>query len=262
VLFFMETEIEDFKYQRFVIKLGSSVIVDSDDDAKLEVFDSVARQTSRLIDHGYEIAIVTSGAVAFGRKRLGFDNGNLVRKQELAAAGSTRLFTTWAEAFKRYGKITIDHLLSEQDVQAISVGSPKWPLLDELQSGRYVPIINANDSVNTFELEQLSVSADNDQLSAFVARLVQAGKLIMLTEAEGVWDQNRQVIKVIEKQKDLEQVYTSSKTDQGTGGIESKIEVAVSFAIVGKSVWITNCENDSILRIARDEQVGTKFRMS
>ena len=255
-------EKETFMNKRFVIKLGSSTVVDAQDNARLEVFDIVAKQASQLINDGFEIAIVTSGAVAFGRKRLGFENGGIVRKQELAAAGSTKLFSTWARAFEKYNKITVDHLLSEQDVLAISENSPKWPILEELQSHLFVPIINANDSMNTFELEQLSISADNDRLSAFVARLVQAGNLIMLTEAEGVWDQNKQVIRSIETNHDLERVYVSSKSNQGTGGIESKIAVATAFAVGGRSAWITNSENDSILGIAAGKQVGTRIRMS
>ncbi len=253
---------KNFSDKRFVIKLGSSTIFDENDNLIESILDTIAYQINKLVDQGFEIVVVTSGAVAFGRKRLGFEDGDIVGKQELAAAGSTKLFAAWADAFAKYGKITIDHLLSEQDVSAISTGSPKWPLLEELKNHKYIPIINANDSVNTFELEKLAISADNDRLSKFVAELVNAGGLIMLTESEGVWDGNKQIIDRIESEEDLHGIYIGPKTGQGTGGIESKIQVATEFAVNGRSAWITHSKNNSILKIVDGEQIGTRIRMS
>jgi glutamate 5-kinase len=254
---------EQFNQKRFVIKLGSSTVVDAEDNIKTEVLDRVASQASLMVDRGFDIAIVTSGAVACGRKRLGVKNGvTLVEKQELAAAGSTKLFTHWAEAFQRYGKVTMDHLLSEHDVTAISEASPKGPLLRELEKRRAIPVINANDSVNTTEISRLSISGDNDCLSAFVARLIQAGGLILLTEAEGVWDINRKVIANIKDEDDLKMVYAETKTSQGTGGIESKIEVASAFAKAGRSAWITGGHIENVIIDAMNGmQVGTRIKI-
>lgn len=253
---------EIFSDKRFIVKLGSSSVVDKFDNLRVDLLDSVAAQTSLLIDQGCEIAIVTSGAVACGRSRLSISDGSLVTKQEMAAIGSTKLFSAWGKAFENHGKVTADHLLSERDVQAISEGSPKWPLQRELRDRRVVPVINANDSVNTFELEQLAISADNDGLSAFIADLVEAGGLIMLTEADGVWDKDKRIIDLIRSEEDLRRVYVEAKSSQGTGGIESKIAVASSFARDGRSAWIAGGHiGDVLVKIAKGEQVGTRIKM-
>jgi glutamate 5-kinase len=255
-------EQEKFIENRFVIKLGSSTVADESNNLRLGLIDKIAYQTSYLIDQGYEIAIVTSGAVACGRSRLSIANSHLVEKQELAAIGSTKLFSAWGSAFENYGKITADHLLSEQDIKAISNAIPKRSLLKEMKSHLFVPVINANDSVNTFELEKLAVSSDNDQLSAFVARLIQAKGLVMLTEANGVWDENKEVIDFIRNDQDLKKVSIKAKTNQGTGGIESKIEVASAFAKSGRSAWITGGQlEDVLLNIAKGDKVGTRVEI-
>ncbi len=249
----------EFNENRYVIKLGSSTVVDADDNLRTEVLDSVARQVSQLIDEGSQIAVVTSGAVALGRKEFGIKNRvDIITKQTLAGAGSVELYYEWKQAFKRYGKIVVQHLLSGRDVEDES----RDPLMRELNDHSSVPVINANDAVNTYELEQLSKSGDNDHLAAHVAKKeIGAGRLILLTEAEGVWDRNRRIIRLIESKNDLIRVYLGAKSNQGTGGIESKVKEASEYAVDGRTAWITNTDNDSILRIARGEQVGTRISM-
>lgn len=239
---------DSFEPNRLVVKFGSSILT-SQGNLRLDYLDSIAYQVSLAKKHGFQIAIVTSGAVACGKARLGIEASSLVDKQMLAAAGSTPLFSAWAEAFKHHGLVSLGHVLSEQDVQIISTGEPKWPLLDELHNRRVVPIINANDSVNiskldVTKLEQLSVSADNDRLSAWVGRLVQAGGLILATEAPGIWGRDKQIIKLLSQEADFDQIQIEEKTDDGTGGVESKLEAAQAFARSGRSAWIVGGQID------------------
>jgi glutamate 5-kinase len=122
-----------------------------------------------------------------------------------------------------------------------------------------VGVINANDSVNTYELSRLPISADNDRLALFVARLVNADTLIFLTQKPGVLDEEGRVIPEIKTLCDLQKVSITDKSAHGTGGIESKIETAMDFTSSGLAVIARGGERLVLTRILAGESVGTRF---
>lgn len=250
---------EEIRDKRIVFKVGSSTITQGQSSVNQEVVDQLAVQTDQLMRDGYEVTIVTSGAVACGRYKLGQEKSTSVSKHVLATVGQRFLEHSWGEAFTRVGRDIGYFAYSERDIQ--DYRCLKVRLSEALSSG-IVPVINANDAVNSFENSQLAISADNDRLAGFVARLVEAGTLVLLTEADGVWDTNKHVISSIKQRSDLERVYVQEKTGLGTGGILSKLEVATCFASHGRRAFIANGrEKGILLRVVGGEQVGTQIQM-
>ena len=247
--------------KRVVVKLGSETVIGSSGKLNGRLINHIAEQTAVLMSNQIEVAFVVSGAVAVGRRRLRRYNGDLAQKQVLASNGQIRVAGKFAEAFERQGIEVGQHLLSEGDAEKLKVAqdSPRWPLLLSLQE-KVVPVINANDTVNTAELEKLPLTGDNDKLAKFVADLISADTLIFLTRAPGVWAKGRRVIRAIESDDDLKRIYIVEKTGDGTGGIESKVETAVDFAKGGGQSFIARGSTQGILlRLLRGENVGTRI---
>ncbi|MFH0937038.1 MAG: hypothetical protein V1808_01970 [Candidatus Daviesbacteria bacterium] len=240
-----------------VVKVGSSSLINRG-EIDVDLMSSIARQVYFLREKS-RFVMITSGAIASGKLTLGNGNGDdEIYKQVLAAVGQRPLINTWGKAFDKYGIPTGLFLFAEGDLE-----KPTLPLNNALLRG-IVPIINANDTVSTEEVEKLAVSADNDRLACFVASyLLDSQKLILLTEAPGVLDVNGKVIRSINCVEDLLKIGNFDKTSIGTGGIESKILEARRFINrLGKEAYIASAsEDDVIIRIFNGEDVGTKVTL-
>ncbi len=244
--------------EKLVIKIGSSSLINNGRELNYELINGIARQASILKDEGVAFVIVTSGAIASGKMILGQHNGNEVRNQVLAAVGQRPLLNAWGNAFDRYGIHSGLFLFSEEDLS-----KPRLPLVEAIDEG-IVPIINANDTVSISEIRKLAISADNDRLASFVARfLIGADKLILLTDAQGVLDAQKQVIESIEQMEDVDRIGWFDKTDLGTGGIDSKLKEARDFITdASKIAYIAGASiEDVILKIVRGEKVGTRVTL-
>ncbi len=251
---------EAFYQHRLVIKIGSSTIMSDNGQINHRLLDHVAWQTSELMDEGYQIAIVTSGAVACGRRKAKNLNGSIVDKQVLASVGQRDLENAWGDAFDKYNRLMGYSLYSEKNLTDL-VADDENPLIKSLNS-QVVQIINANDAVNRFEIEQLQISSDNDRLAGFVARRIQAQRLILLTEESGVWDKQQQVMEGMTRWSDMEKIFVQEKTKEGTGGMESKVEVAMSFALHGRIAYIARGLQDRVLlEIISGRSIGTRVQL-
>ena len=238
--------------KRVVIKIGSSSITHHEYGLNTAFMESIAKQVSTLKRDGIEVALVSSGAVAAGRRILGDINGDLVDKQIAAMYGQPELISEWRRAFLKYGILVGQGLFTGNDLD-----QPKLPLLGALKMG--VPVINANDPVNNEEMKRYLVAADNDQLSGFVTELIDAQKLVLLTDIDGVLDNSGHVIREINSFDDLIKIETNGKSASGTGGMMSKLDVAWVAAYNGRTAWIANAHmEDVILKIVQGESVGTK----
>lgn len=239
-----------------VIKVGSSSLI-NEGNINTTLIENIASQAFSLREKS-KFVIVTSGAIASGRLTLGGTNGGEIRKQVLASVGQRPLLDVWGRAFDKYNIKTGLFLFAEADLD-----KPALPLADAL-SENIIPIINANDTVSTDEIRQLAISADNDRLACFVAsRLLNAQKLILLTEAPGVLDKNGRIIRSIDSLDDLLRIGIFEKTGLGTGGIESKIREARRFITrFGKKAFIAGAsETDVLIRILNGDEVGTKITL-
>src|SRR3990167_8913887 len=154
-----------FVTQRLVVKIGSNVITEGATKEKhlnAEFIDNVARQCSELFKSSVEVVIVSSGAVASGRNLLHIEEHDIRDKQVEAVFGQPTLIGTWVEAFKKFGVVAGQALITENDLE-----EARKVLQRSLKSG--VVIVNANDAVSTTEMEAFLRLADNDRMAAEVA---------------------------------------------------------------------------------------------
>lgn len=238
-----------------VVKIGSSSVSDNEYGLRKPVFRSVAMQISELYLLGNRIVLISSGAVAAGRKKLenSSRNGDLIDKQKAAIYGQGPLMRAWEDAFNEFGVNVGQVLLTGHDLE-----NSKRPILEALEDG--VPIVNANDPVNVDELREYTVARDNDQMAGRVTRTLGASKLIIQTDVNGVKDGDDQVIKTISRLDDLRRIRLKGKSSLGTGGMRSKIKVSLHAVRRGCDVWIINAaDSQGIIKAVSGEAVGTYF---
>lgn len=250
---FIPKEKEQFVTKRLIVKIGSSTITEDGDPLNRDFMDNIAVQVSELLRGGVEVAIVSSGAVACGRKILGDIGATTLDNQVAAVYGQPALIAQWTIAFSKHGINVGQELLTDQNLK-----SSKLVLEKSLKRG--VVIINANDAVNDEEMKQFAISADNDKLAGYVADLINADTLILLTDVDGVLDEGGKVMETIVSNENAEIVFRD-KSAVGTGGMESKVEIAKEIANSGKIAFIANGKTPNVLlRIARGETLGTRIR--
>lgn len=253
---------------RIVIKLGTSTLTNGTPKPVPPLFIELARQISRLLSSGHQILLVSSGAIALGRERLGFPQlpKDIPAKQMLAAVGQPRLMAMYEQIFGLYGMTAAQVLLTRADLaKRLSYLNARNTLM-ALVEGKVVPVINENDTVATEEIR----FGDNDNLSAMVSNLVDADLLIFLTDQAGLHtsdprvDPRAQLVREVvtrEIPQDLWQGAGSSESGLGTGGMVTKLQAADFARRSGAACVIASGnENDVLLRIAGGEKIGTYFR--
>lgn len=243
------TKQEKLISRRMVVKIGSSTITGGSETLDTAFMGCISQQVGVLFRNGVEVLIVTSGAVASGKRGLG-NVDTVLDKQVAALYGQPDLISEWKKTLNNNGVERVGQLLvDDADLKTIK------PLLDKaLRYG--VVVVNANDPVNDEEMKQFLVCADNDKLAGFLATSIGADTLLLLTDEDGVLDKDKQTIGTFNSKTEIV-VFDKSKV-VSNGGIVSKIKVAQEFA--GRSVIANGRTVDVVLRIARGEKVGTQFR--
>jgi glutamate 5-kinase len=249
---------------RVVIKIGSGVLSDAQgiEPAQIAV---IADQIAQLRQGGYEVIIVSSGAVAAGKGSLGIAGrpATIPLKQAAAAIGQTLLMRTWGEAFHHHGLTVAQVLLTRDDLanrrRYLNSRNTLMTLLDH----QIIPIINENDTVVIDEIR----FGDNDNLSALVTNLVEANLLVILSDVSGLYDRDprsdatAELIPCVERINDeIIAMAGSSGTDLGTGGMATKIKAAKRASLSGIGTAIINGRvPDSLLAFFAGEEIGTLF---
>jgi glutamate 5-kinase len=233
--------------KRIVIKIGSSSIT-KNGTLNMKVMHSIASQVSLLFKLGVEVVIVSSGAVACGRKIL---NTNRKMSSQVAAIyGQNLLLNTWSKVFEKYSVHVGQVLISESDLKSSST-----PLVMGLKHG--IQIINANDAVNDEEMKAFYLSSDNDKLSGYIAEFIGATMLILLTNVDGVLGSDGKVITKLERDS---QLLFGKKSSVGTGGMSSKVNVGYDSTKKGIKTIIANANRkDVILQVVTGSNIGTTF---
>ncbi|PKN12758.1 MAG: glutamate 5-kinase [Deltaproteobacteria bacterium HGW-Deltaproteobacteria-4] len=250
--------------RRVVIKIGSGVLSDPQgiEPAQIAV---IADQVALLRQKGYEVIIVSSGAVSAGKGYLGIAGrpATIPLKQAAAAIGQTLLMRTWGEAFHQYGLKVAQVLLTRDDLanrrRYLNSRNTLMTLLDH----RIIPIINENDTVVIDEIR----FGDNDNLSALVSSLVEANLLVILSDVSGLYDRDprtdaaAELIPCVERINDeIIAMAGSSGTDLGTGGMATKIKAAKRASLSGIGTAIINGRvKDSLLAFFAGDEIGTLF---
>ena len=255
-------------YHRIVIKLGTNLVTGGRDSLNYEAMAELVGQVAQLNQQGLEVILVSSGAVAAGKRRLGIQKKlrDIPFKQVLASVGQAYLMQSYDQLFSRQGIITAQALLTKADFLNRSGYLNARNTLLALLKLKVVPIINENDVVAVDELEGISFG-DNDNLSAMVANLVDADLLIILSDVAGLYtadpkrDANAKLIPRVEKiDAFIESLAKGSSEGEGVGGMSTKIEAAKLATASGTAVVLADGrEPNVILRLINGEALGTFF---
>ena len=250
--------------RRVVVKVGSSVLTD-DGALRREVFAHIAEQIATLVEHGREVVLVSSGAIAVGSRTLGWSHPgrSIPEKQAAAAVGQIGLVELYRERFAAHGLEVAQILLTRQGLQERERFLNARRTLHTLLELRCVPIVNENDTVSTEEIR----FGDNDNLSATVVNLVGAELLVILTDVEGLYAEpprpGQPLPPLLDRVDDIDRAEGSaagSASAFGRGGMTTKLEAARSAAACGASTILCHGGSpDTLLRAARGESVGTFF---
>jgi len=255
-------------YQRIVAKFGTGLLTGGKERLNERVMSGLAGQLAQLHTQGTEMVIVSSGAIASGRQKLGLTKElkDVPFKQVLASVGQHRLVSLYERLFDRYDITVAQALLARADLLDRAGYLNARNTLLALLELKVVCIINENDVVAVDELHE-AVFGDNDNLSAMVANLIDADLLMILTDTAGLYtaDPHRhpeaQLIPQVEKvDLKIERLAAATAGSLGTGGMITKIEAAKLATSFGVTVVIADGrEPDIILRLARGESIGTRF---
>lgn len=253
---------------RIVVKLGTSVLTAGTDRLNRPYMVGLARQVAALRDRGVQVLLVSSGAVAAGRERLGASPGqrakaNVPLKQMFAAVGQSRLMHLYEQLFELYGLQVAQALLTRDDLRDRRRYLNARSTLTLCLERGIVPIVNENDAVVTAEIRV----GDNDNLSALVAGLVDADLLLILTDIAGLYSADPRGDPAAELIAEVpaidERIWAmagGAGSARGTGGMRTKIQAADLATRAGTAVVIAaGAEPDVILRVAGGELIGTRF---
>ncbi|MGB6289206.1 MAG: glutamate 5-kinase [Desulfobulbales bacterium] len=253
------------KSRRIVVKVGSAVLT-SKDGLDLSVMENLARDISMLIKSGKEVILVSSGAVAAGKKRLGLQINRtleLKEKQGAAAVGQSSLMRFYEDIFDRLGYKVAQVLLTHDDLsnrnRYLNVRNTILTLLE----WKIIPVINENDTVSVEELR----FGDNDTLGALITNLIEADLFVCLTDVDGLYTGNphdnpqaRPVYTVAKVDKKVETMAGYVVGALGSGGMQSKIQAARMVSARGGSSFIGSGRKEGIMQqLFACEPVGTFF---
>ncbi len=255
-------------YRRIVVKLGTHLLTGGGGHLDQAVMADLARQIAYLHQRGAEIVVVSSGAIAAGRHKLGLDGAvkGIPYKQVLASVGQSRLMNVYEQLFDQHHITVAQALLTKSDI-ADRAGylNARNTLLALMELG-VVGIINENDVVSIDEIKEARFG-DNDNLSAMVANLVDADILMILTDIGGLYtadphiDPMARLVPLVSKiDAGIKRLGANTASSVGTGGMITKIEAAQVATASGVRVVIADGqEPDVIIRLASGEAIGTHF---
>ncbi len=257
--------------KRIVVKIGSSSLTHPETgDMDYIRMEKLVRELSDIRNQGKEVVLVTSGAIAAGRKVLNCSslNGNGERamavKQACSAVGQARLMMTYQKLFAEYNQVAAQVLMTKNTIVDDLNRYNAHNTFSELLRLGAIPVVNENDTVATYEIE----IGDNDTLSAVVAALVGADLLILLSDIDGLYTDDprknpeaRFVGQVDELTKELLDMGKASPgSPVGTGGMNTKLIAARIATKSGADMVIANSRDIGVLhRILDGEQEGTLF---
>ncbi len=233
--------------KRIIIKIGSNSLVHPAtgrlDYIKIE---RLAMELSDLRNRGMDVCLVSSGAIAVGRQILGINHrpDSIQQKQALASVGQARLMSIYEQYFSEYSQMSGQVLMTKNTVLDNVSRMNATRTFEELFSLGIIPVVNANDTVSTFEIE----FGDNDTLSAIVCALTGADMLILLSDIDGLYtadphtDPDAKLIPLVEDLNDHIAQYATSDTgsDLGSGGMQTKINAARIATSSGADMVIAN----------------------
>ena len=252
---------------RIVIKIGTAMLTHPETGyPNLLKMEQLVRELCDLKNRGKDVILVTSGAIAAGRKALGLPAGSLdtATKQACASVGQGRLMMLYEKLFSEYNQVSSQILMTKNNLDHEENRSNIVNTFERLLSLGVIPIVNENDTVSTFEMQ----FGDNDTLSALVTRVVQGDLLILLSDIDGLYtddpheNPDASLIETVEEIDDsiLSMGKSSPGSPVGTGGMSTKLSAAKIATGAGAHMIIANGKDVGIIhRIINGRPFGTLF---
>jgi glutamate 5-kinase len=232
--------------KRVVVKIGSALLVDEESgDIRRKWLEALCDDVLALRKGGSEVVLVSSGAIAVGRRRLGLETGalRLEEKQAAAATGQIRLAHAYQEALARHGITCAQVLLTLDDTEERRRHLNARSTLQMLLKLDAVPVINENDTVATSEIR----FGDNDRLAARVAAMISADTLVLLSDIDGLYtadprkDKSAVFIPEVEElSADIEAMAGEAPAGYSSGGMVTKLAAARIAMAAGCRMLIAN----------------------
>lgn len=252
--------------KRIVVKIGSQVLCDHDGQLNLQVLANLVEQLAGLQADGWQVLLVSSGAVAAGSglagEKLKQISDPVTRKQVMAATGQVRLMETYRELFEQHGLPVAQVLATKGDFQTRMHYLNMRGCIEALLTAGIVPVVNENDVVAVTEL----MFTDNDELAGLLAGMVKADLLCLLSTVPGVFDGHPDdpATQCIERWDDahyqIEDIVSRGTSALGRGGMHNKLTVARKVAKLGTEVVIADGTDPQIMhKILSDHKIGTRF---
>jgi glutamate 5-kinase len=217
--------------RRLIVKIGSALLVEESGEIKRAWLDALAEDVVRCRQRGQEVLIVTSGAIAAGRRQLGLVGRvlKLEEKQAAAATGQIRLAHAWQEALAKHGIAVAQILVTPEDTEERRRHLNARATLETLLGLGAVPVINENDTVATSEIR----FGDNDRLAARVAQMISADTLALLSDIDGLYTGDPRTDKDAKHIPELREITAETEAMAGAaptsysfGGMVTKIVAA------------------------------------
>ena len=263
----LRSKLKDKK--RVVVKIGSSSLQHPETgDLDYIQMDILVRELCNIRNQGKDGILVTSGAIAYGRRAVHISKpATIAEKQACAAIGQARLMTTYQRIFSEYGHLAAQILMTRNTIVADFNRYNAHNTFSELMNMGVIPIVNENDTISTFEIED--VIGDNDTLSAIVTALTGADLLILLSDIDGLYTDDPHKnpdAKFIDRVDSLtDELLSMGKgttgSDIGTGGMETKLTAAKIATYSGADMVIANGKDVRVIhRIMEGRNYGTIFK--
>jgi len=251
--------------KRVILKIGTSVLLDSGGKVSSAKAESFARQIRAIKAQAIDVIVVSSGAIACGMEALGLTKKpkDMARKQALASIGQSLLMRIYMDAFAHVGLKVSQILLTHEDTKSRNRCLNLLNTVDTLLGMGVVPIINENDTLSFKEI----MFGDNDNLSALIAQITDAELLLLLSDVDGLYDKdpNRfpdaRLIPTVRKiDENTEKLAGGTTSEKSVGGMKSKIEAARKAGRYGIPTRLVRGDaKDVVLRVLKGEEIGTLF---
>ena len=257
------------KIQKAVVKIGTSSLVLPNGKINLRTIDQLSFVLATLNNQGYQLILVSSGAIGVGLASLGLKDrpAEIAQQQALASIGQAALMRIYSQRFLDY-QTHVAQLLLTRDVLTYPISRQHTlNTINTLLQQNVIPIVNENDPVSVDELDHYTTFSDNDELSSQVAVAINADELIILSDIDALYDKDphkfpdAQIIKEVPVlTPEIENAASGSSTRFGTGGMVTKLRAAATMMQAGKQMILCNGRDPKILfDIFDGHTIGTHF---
>ena len=237
--------------KRIVVKIGSNALTRPDGRLDVTRMSALVDQIAWLRQHGCEVILVSSGAVACGRREL--DNvdhelDSVEQRQLFSALGQAKLIGLYYDLFREYHIHVGQVLTMKENFEPGEQYRNQRACMTVMLENNVLPIVNENDTVSVTEL----MFTDNDELSGLIAQMMQADTLVLLSNIDGIYtgnpnDPQSRLIEEVTPNTDLTEYIQTEKSSAGRGGMQSKYATATKIQQAGIRVVIANGKRENVL---------------